>query len=149
MTVGPRTRISLFLLVVIGLHALPVLSYQGARQNRWPFLTWAMYARSYPAGPVEVDIRELVAVSPSGGRREIVQKNVGLSTPTFNNNYLAPFSRGDTAAARALINRLNRAGGDSVVQLRLETYRYRLVDPGVATDTLTPIVFPATPTAAR
>ena len=134
---------------MLGLHALPVLSYQGARQDRWPFLTWAMYARSYPAGPIDVDIRQLVAVTASGNRRVIVQKNVGLSTPTFNNNYLAPFGRGDTAAGRSLIDRLNRAGGDSVVQLRLETYRYRLVDPGVAKDTLTPIVFPATPTAAR
>ena len=46
-----RTRISLFILLILGLHAIPVLWYQGERQTRWPFLAWAMYARSFPPGP--------------------------------------------------------------------------------------------------
>ncbi|MGH7513459.1 MAG: hypothetical protein ACREOQ_11110 [Gemmatimonadales bacterium] len=144
-----RTRISLLILIVLGLHALPVLSYQGVRQTRWPFLVWAMYARSYPAGPIEVVLRNLVAVSPEGERREVDASVVGLSGPAYRNNYLAPFSRGDSTAGRWLIDRLNRLGPDSVAQIRLETVRYRLVDPGVAVDTLPAIVYPTAPIAAR
>jgi hypothetical protein len=147
--VSAKTRISLFLLLVLGLHALPVLSYQGARQTRWPILTWAMYARSYPAGPIEIVTRELIMVPRSGPSRAISQYDVGLTWPAFNNNYLAPLSRGDSAAARWLIDRLNTTGPDSVAELRLQTIRHRLVEPGVATDTLPPQVYPATPSAAR
>jgi hypothetical protein len=141
--VSVKTRISLFVLLVLGLHALPVLSYQGVRQTRWPFLTWAMYARSYPAGPIEVVLRRLVVTSHNGATREISQRDVGLSSPAFKNNYLAPISRGDSTAARWLIDQLDRIGPDSVAELRLETTRYRLVDPGVAVDTLPPLRFPA------
>ncbi|MEP6688259.1 MAG: hypothetical protein ABJC36_07905 [Gemmatimonadales bacterium] len=136
-------------MLMLGLHALPVLSYQGARQTRWPFLTWAMYARSYPAGPVEIVTRQLIVTSRSGASRQISQYDVGLTISAFNNNYLAPVSRGDSAAARWLIDRLNATGGDSVVELRLQTIRYRMIEPGVATDTLPPLIYRATPTGAR
>jgi hypothetical protein len=134
---------------MLGLHALPVLSYQGARQTRWPFLTWAMYARSYPAGPIEVETRQLVATWRSGASRAVTQYDVGLSWPAYNNGYLAPISRGDSAAARWVIGRLNRFGGDSVAEIRMQTIRYRLIDPGVATDTLPVLVYPTSPSAAR
>ena len=146
-----KTRVSAFLIVVLGLHALPVLSYQGLRQTRWPFLAWAMYARSYPPGPIEADLRELVAVSPDGTRHEVDPRDVGLSGPAFRTNYLGPFSRGDTTAGRWLVDRLNRLGADSVVQVRLEAVRYRLVDgdPGVAVDTLDVVAYPAGHIAER
>jgi hypothetical protein len=149
--VSAKTRVSAFLLVVLGLHALPVLSYQGVRQTRWPFLAWAMYARSYPPGPIEVVIRELVAVSPEGAQHEVGARDVGLSGPAFRNNYLAPLSRGDTTAGRWLVDRLNRLRADSVTQVRIETVRYRLVDgdPGVAVDTLVVVAYPASHMAER
>ena len=57
-----KTRISLFILLIIGLHAVPVVFYQGERQTRWPFLAWAMYSQSYPAGPITVAKRPKVRV---------------------------------------------------------------------------------------
>jgi hypothetical protein len=151
MDVSAKTRVSILILVVLALHALPVLSYQGVRQTRWPFLAWAMYARSYPAGPIEVVLRELVAVSPQGAQHEVGPKDVGLSGPAFRNNYLAPLSRGDTVAGQWLIDRLNRLRADSVTQVRIETVRYRLVDgnPGVAVDTMTVVAYPASHIAER
>ena len=145
-----RTKISAFILLVLALHALPVLSYQGAQQTRWPFLVWAMYARSTPPGPIQVFMYQLFAISPQGTTRRITSKEVGLSTPAFNGLYIGPFSRGDTSAGRWLVDRLNRIGPDSVVQIRLETHKYRLTDPGIAVDTLPSVVFPpATPSATR
>jgi len=45
---------------------------------------------------------------------------------------------------------MNRLGPDSVAQIRLETYRYRLGESGVALDTLPPVVYPpTTPATAR
>jgi len=146
--VSVRTRVSLFIIVVLALHTLPVLSYQGVRQTRWPFLVWAMYARSYPPGPIEVVLRELVAIS-SDGPREVTHRDVGLSKPAFKNNYLAPLTHGDTNAGRWLIDRLNRVGPDSVTQVRIETVRYRLVDSGVAVDTIPVVVYPASHIAER
>jgi hypothetical protein len=141
--------VSLFLLLVLGLHAVPVLFYQGTRQTRWPFLAWAMYAQSYPPGPIEAFTRQLFAISRHGTRRAINYKDVGLSSPGFSSGYLAPFGRGVTAAGRWLVDRLNRVGPDSVAELRLETLRYRLVDSGVALDTLPPVVYSAQHRATR
>lgn len=144
-----RAKISAFILVVLALHALPVLSYQGAQQTRWPFLVWAMYAQSTPPGPIQAFVQQLVAVSPRGTTRKITYKDVGLSVPALASRYTRPFGRGDTAAGRWLVDRLNRLRPDSVAQILLETLRYRLVESGIAVDTLPDVVYPpsAPPTA--
>lgn len=144
-----RTKISIFILLVLGLHALPVLSYQGVRQTRWPFLLWAMYAQSYPPGPIQALSRRLVATSPQGTTRQISNKDVGLSRPVFRGTYLQRFGRGDTSAARWLVDRLNQVGPDSVTELRLETLRYQLVDSGITAETLPVVVYPPKPQATR
>lgn len=138
-----RTKVSAFILVIVGLHALPVLSYQGAQQTRWPFLTWAMYAQSYPPGPIQAFVRQLVAVSADGTTRPITSHDVGLTVPALESRFVRPWSRGDTAAGRWLVDRLNRVGPDSIAQLRLESLRYRLVHSGIAVDTLPAVVYPA------
>jgi hypothetical protein len=137
-----KTGVSVFIILVLALHALPVLSYQGVRQTRWPFLAWAMYAKSYPPGPIVVTIRKLVGVSTDGTRREVTPFLVGLSGPAFRNTYLLPLENGDSAVARRLGNTVNREGRDIMTQLRLETTQYRLVDSGVVVDTAPPVTFP-------
>jgi len=128
--------ISLFILVVLGLHAVPVLSYQGVRQTRWPFLVWAMYARSYPPGPIVVTVRKIYGTTAAGRPLDINPKLAGLSGPAFRDAYGLPLDNGDTTAVRGLLDRLNRGRRDPVVALRVETTQYRLADPGVAVDTL-------------
>ncbi len=137
-----KTAISLFILLVLALHAVPVLSYQGVRQTRWPFLAWAMYAKSYPPGPIVAAIRKVFATSALGKHQEVTPRVVGLSGPAFRNTYMVPLERDDTMAARKLMGRLNRERRDSVVQLRLELTQYRLVDSGVAVDSASAKVFP-------
>jgi hypothetical protein len=140
-----KTGVSVFIILVLALHALPVLSYQGVRQTRWPFLAWAMYAKSYPPGPIVVTIRRIFGVSTDGRRREVTPYLVGLSGPAFRNTYLLPLENGDSAVARRLGNTVNREGRDIMAQLRLETTQYRLVDSGVVVDTAPPVTFPVTP----
>ena len=144
-----RTKISAFILVVLALHALPVLSYQGAQQTRWPFLVWAMYARSTPPGPIEAFVNQLFAVAPSGAVRKITYKDVGMSSPALAAIYTRPFSRGDSSAGRWLVDRLNRLGADSVAQVGVRVIRYRLVDSGIAVDTLPDVVYPPATPATR
>ena len=137
-----RAWISALILVIIGLHALPVLSRQGNRQTRWPFLAWSMYAKSYPPGPVEVVKRRVIGARASGGEEEITYTDVGLPFPTFRALYVLPIEKHDTAAGRALLARLNAARSDSFVTLRLETVRARLAPSGVVWDTLPALSLP-------
>jgi hypothetical protein len=142
LDVRRKSSISVFILLILGLHAVPVLFYQGLRQTRWPFLLWAMYAQSYPPGPIEAMRRQLTAITASGTKRPVTYKDVGLTLPGFTGNYVMPLGRGDTSAGRWLIGRLNQVGPDTVVGLQLQTIRWRLVDSGIAFDTLPGIVYP-------
>jgi hypothetical protein len=138
-----RTWVSLFVLLVIGLHALPVISFQGARQTRWPFLAWTMYARSYPAGPVQAKKRRLIGTTRSGAELVVNAEVVGLSGPAFGTTYIAPIYAGDTTVARELMSRVNRGRRDSLVTLRTAGEVYTVSGNGLRTDTLRVMTFRA------
>ncbi len=138
-----RIWVSLFILIVVGLHALPVLSFQGARQTRWPFLAWTMYARSYPAGPVQAKKRSLIGTTTSGADVVVSAEVVGLSGPAFGTTYTAPIYAGDTAVARELIRRVNRGRRDSLLTLRTSGQVYTVTDTGLRTDSLPVLIFHA------
>ena len=139
----PKVWISLLIVLVIGLHALPVLSYQGHRQTRWPFLAWAMYARSYPPGPIQVVQRSIVATTAAGEEQEITPYLVGLSKPAFRNAYLVPLAKEDSAAARELLGRINADRQVPFVRLRLGGIQSTLADTGVVRDSLPVFVYRA------
>jgi hypothetical protein len=130
-----KTRISLLILLILGLHAVPVLSYQGER--------------SFPPGPIEVATRRIVATYASGNEEEVTQRLVGLPTPAFKKTYIVPLWKGDSAPAYELIERLNRGRSDPVVQLRLEGQRQALVDTGVVREALPVVTYRAQPPATR
>jgi hypothetical protein len=144
-----KTRISLLILLVIGLHAVPVLFYQGERQTRWPFLAWAMYARSYPPGPVTVATRRLIATFASGKEEKVTSPVVGLPGPAFQETYIAPLWKGDSTPAYELIRLLNRKRNDPVVRLRLEGERQTLVDTGVVREVLPAVTYQAHSSGSR
>ena len=144
-----KTRISLLILLVIGLHAVPVLSYQGERQTRWPFLAWAMYARSYPPGPIVVVMARLIATTAGGKEEEISSRQVGLPGPAYYKTFVGPVSKGDSTAAFELIRRLNRERDDPVVQVRIEGDRVILADTGVVKEALPVVTYRAEPSASR
>jgi hypothetical protein len=137
------------ILLVLGLHAVPVLSYQGMRQTRWPFLTWAMYAKSYRPGPIQTMNRFLVGTTLQGKKEEVSPTLVGLSKPTFRNMYINPLYRGDSAPAHELLSRLNRGRNDPFVELRTIGTRYTLADTGVVTEQLPIFVYRAEPSEMR
>jgi hypothetical protein len=145
----PRTWISLAIVSVIALHAVPVLSYQGYRQTRWPILAWAMYAKSYPPGPVQTERRHLMAVTQGGSRLEITPWLAGVPLPAMGKAFVRPLLQGDSAQAAELFRRLNRSRPDPVVEIRVEQERYAVSDTGLVTEALPVISYHAAPPAAR
>jgi hypothetical protein len=145
----PKTRLSLLILLVIGLHAVPALFYQGERQTRWPFLSWTMYAKSFPPGPITMATRRLVATSASGKQEEVTPKLLGMPMPAFRNAYVTPLWQGDSSPAYVLIQRLNQGRSDPVVRLSLEGLRLTLVDTGVVKDSLPVLTYQVHPSGSR
>ena len=126
--------VSLLILLVIGLHALPVLSYQGVGQTRWPFLVWAMYAKSFPPGPVQTRKRGLIGETASGKEEAVTPELTGLSKATFRNFYINPLFEGDSAKAHELIRRLNRNRQDPFVRVWTDGVEYTVGDGGLRTE---------------
>ena len=103
-----KTRISLFIVLIIALHAVPVL-YERGRQTRWPFLSWTMYAKSFPPGPITMATRRLVATSASG-REEVTRSFSGCPCPRFETHTSRPFGRETPLPPTCLSNGSIRGG---------------------------------------
>lgn len=145
----PKTWISIAILTVIALHALPVVSYQGYRQTRWPILAWAMYAKSYPAGPVQTDRRRLVAVTASGERIPISAAMAGVPLPAMGKAFIRPLLQGDSATAQVLFGRLNRDRTDPVTEIQVDVELFAVSDTGLVTRKLPPVTYRAAPAPTR
>lgn len=145
----PKTWISLAILTVIALHAVPILSYQGYRQTRWPILAWAMYAKSYPPGPVQTERRHLIGVTRGGRRLEITAWRAGVPLPAMGKAFVRPLMQGDSARATELFRRLNQSQPDPVIEIRVEQERYAVSDTGLVTEALPVISYYAAPPTAR
>lgn len=144
-----KVWISILILLVIGLHAVPVLSYQGHRQNRWPFLAWAMYAKSQPPGPIQTMNRRIIATTSKGERQEVTAHLLGVRRPVLRNNYIQTLWVGDSSAARHLFRQLNRGRDDPFVELRVEGERFTVTDTGVAKEALRGILYRVEPSIGQ
>jgi hypothetical protein len=121
---------SIFIIVVIGLHAVPVVS-AGLRKKVWPFMEWTMYNDSRPPGPIGATKKRIVGVTAQGKQVAVTPEFLGSSIYALQGLYAQPMSKGDSSAARRLFTRLNRQRTDSFVELRLESERYTVTDTGV------------------
>ena len=139
--------ISTVILLVIGLHAVPVL-HAGLRKRIWPILDWAMYKDASPPGPIETDRKRIVGITASG-RREVISKElVGLSSFALDRLYAKPMKVGDSTAARQLMDRLNRQRQDPFVEVRLEVVTFTATDSGVVKYANPPLRYRAGPDPA-
>jgi hypothetical protein len=126
-----RTLISVFILLVIGLHAVPVLLARGQRQILWPFLVWSMYKNSYPPGPIRGWKTHVTAITARGDSLAVDPDLVGLSGFASGRMYIQPWIKGDSSAAGQLLTRLNRGREDPFIQLRLARELYVVTDTGL------------------
>lgn len=139
--------ISTVILLVIGLHAVPVL-HAGLRKRIWPILDWAMYKDASPPGPIETDRKRIVGITVSGRREVITKELVGLSSFALDRLYAKPMKVGDSTAARQLMARLNRQRQDPFVEVRLEVVTYTATDSGIVKHANPPLRYRADPDPA-
>jgi hypothetical protein len=126
----PKTLISIAVILVILLHAAPLL-YRAERKTMWPFLDWAMYKDSRPPGPIRAYKKRIMGITVRGQRESVTTDLTGVSITSFNMLYLQPMWTRDSSAAWQLLRRLNRERQDSFVELRLESETYTVTDSGV------------------
>jgi hypothetical protein len=126
----PKTLISIVILLVIGLHAVPVL-YRSERGTLWPFMQWAMYKNSREAGPIDTRQRRIIAITAQGQSDTVTPRLLGLSITVLKQRYFVPIANGDLSPAPELMERLNRHRDDPVVELRLEGETHTLTDTGI------------------
>lgn len=97
----------------------------------WPFLTWAMYKNSRPAGPIQARRTQVLALT-AGGRTERVSSGfAGLPLPALREMYIEGLRRQDSALAQELMRRLNLGRADPVVEIRVIGQTYSLTPDGV------------------
>ena len=126
-----KTFASIFILLAIGLHAVPVLLDRGQRQIAWPFLVWSMYKDARPAGPI-TGWKTRVTATTSSGKTELVNTDlVGLSGSTIGRMFIQPWGKGDTTAARRLLLRLNRGRAEPFVEIQMARETYMVSDTGL------------------
>jgi predicted DCC family thiol-disulfide oxidoreductase YuxK len=125
--------ISIFVLLVVGGHALPVLQeLKGHRQTLWPIMAWGMYRYSHDGNrPIEVSIRRLIGTTARGEEFEITAEHSGLFHTGFVRLYLEPIIHGDASAVQSLAERVNVGRDDPVVALRLEGETHTLTSDGI------------------
>jgi hypothetical protein len=144
----PKTLISIAIIVVILLHAAP-LFYRAERKTMWPFLDWAMYKDSRPAGPIRASKKRIMGITARGQRESVTTDLTGVSITAFNLFYLQPMWTRDSSAAQQLFSRLNRGRDDPFVELRVESETYTVTDSGVMRQDNAPITYRADASVAQ
>lgn len=140
--------VSIFVLLVIALHAVPALN-PGLRTKLWPFLTWGMYKRSHPPGPIQAMKRRIVGVTLSGKKEAVTPFLVGSTGLGMQALYGRPLLEGDSSAARHLFRRLNLKREDPFVELRLVSETYTVTDTGVVRQDNPIVTYRAEPSPSR
>jgi hypothetical protein len=125
-----RLRISIFILAILGLQAVPVArEFTGARETLWPFLSWGMF-RHASDPPVEATRQRILATTADGTRR-VWPEDSGFDPFAFRRYYQIPIAEGDSAAARDLARRLTRRWAAPVREIAVEETVFKLDDDGI------------------
>jgi hypothetical protein len=136
-----RVWISIFILLVLLLHAVPVVDYKGHRQTTWPILAWAMYAKSMKPGPIETTKRRATVSTSTGDSQVVTGRVIGLNRPALNHLFIVPMWRGDSSVAEKFLRRLNRHRDEPFVAIRIDGTKYMLVGDAVVTEPLPPVSY--------
>jgi hypothetical protein len=134
-----RTLISGGILLVIALHAVPLLY---PRERFWPFMQWSMYRNSNAPGPIFTRIRKVFATTTTGKTEAITPAYTGLSIFVLERDYFKPMAKGDNEAPLRLLTKLNsQRREDPFVEIRLEQTKYTVTDSGVVKEDYPPVTF--------
>ncbi|HEV8177236.1 MAG TPA: hypothetical protein VGP44_06055 [Gemmatimonadales bacterium] len=144
----PKVWISAGILLLIALHAVPVLT-AGIRKRTWPVLDWSMYKDSRGPGPIQVNKKRIIAITASGQQDTVTPDLLGSSPFALRNLYERPMWQGDSSAAQQLFARMNLERKDPVVEFRLESENYTVSDTGIVKQGNPVLRYHASPTPAK
>jgi hypothetical protein len=139
---------SIWIVLAVGLHAVPIVLRQRQNQTTWPWLVWAMYKDSRPAGPIVGERRRLSGVTVAGRQIHLDEDSAGVSRFVVNRTYVMPWLQGDTTAAPRLLAQLNQLRSDSLVEITLSVETYTVTDTGMSVRRKT-LNYEPNPTGAR
>jgi hypothetical protein len=140
-----RTLISGVIVLVIALHAVPLLYPSG---RFWPIMHWSMYRNSKAPGPTITRTRKVFATATSGKTEEITPDYTGLSIFVLEREYFRPMVRGDPDAPLRLLAKLNsQRSEDPFVEIRLEQTKYTITDSGIVKEEHPPTTYRPQPSA--
>jgi hypothetical protein len=143
--------ISLFIVMVIGLHVLPLLQeLSGKRQTLWPIMVWGMYRYAHPSDK-KINARKIYisARTESGDILEIapirhpivfnfLRRNykkhshrVPLAHYGYKRLFVEPMWQGNKHAAIKLANLLNQDRQDRITHIHIQTHFYNMGDAGI------------------
>jgi len=145
----PKVLISIAILLIIALHAVPVIFNERHQPTRWPILRWAMYKNPRPPGPIRADLRRIIALTSTGEADTVTPKLVGLSRFALSRRYFEPMRAGDSSAAQQLFSHLNRQRDDPFVEFRLQVETYTLTDTGIVKEAKPDITYRGDPSASN
>ena len=62
---APNLFISIMIVLIIGLHTLPVLQeLRGSRQTFWPIMAWGRYRKSYDTSrSIKTSVRRIIGIT--------------------------------------------------------------------------------------
>jgi hypothetical protein len=126
-----KVLISLLILLVLGLHTLPIMFRKGRNQHFWPFLMWSMYKNSRGPGPIEARETRMIGVLSSGRIEPLTSELIGLPRATVRELYIEGMLARDSSAAQQLFTRLNADRPDPFVEIRIVSHIYGLTDTGI------------------
>jgi len=129
---SPKVWASVWIVLAVALHAVPIALRQRQYQTTWPWLAWAMYKDSRPAGPIVGERRRLSGVTETGRPVRIDEDSAGLSRFVVNRTFVMPWLQGDTTAAPRLFAHLNQQRRDPLVEISLSVETYTVTDSGMS-----------------
>jgi len=143
-----KVWISIFIILLIALHSVPVLS-ASLRKRMWPILDWAMYKDSRGPGPIDAKKKRVIGVTANGSKEEVTPYLLGSSSFAMQNLYVVPMFRKDSAAAQRLLQRLNLRREDPFVELHVESETYTVTDSGIVKQENPVLIYRASPSPSR
>ncbi len=143
--------ISLFILIVIGLHALPLVQeLTGRRQTLWPIMAWGMYRKAHPSHEkIMVKKLHITAKTANGDVLDVasihhppffnlLKKNyhkdgnrILLGHYGYKRLFVKPMLKGDKQAARKLAALLNQDRQDPVTHIQIQSDLYEMGASGI------------------
>jgi hypothetical protein len=130
---GSKLTISILIILVVGLHGLPVLlNLQGKKDRIWPIMGWSMYRNARDSHqPVQAVIRRLIGVTVRDNKVDIKPEHGGLGYYAFYPLYLRPMWQGNASTAQELAARVNAYRDDPIVEFRLTSETYTVTNHGL------------------